>query len=85
MTSSIVVSLPEALAADIVCVHAPIEIFASNLRRGTHLNVLAPARLDPELLALATVVERKALPAIAAGFVDGRQLDELTVFRYGEP
>lgn len=77
-----VVPLAEALAADIVCVHGATAIAANQLRRGTHLNVLGPALLDPELLAVATVVDRDALPAMAAGFVDGRQLDELTVFRY---
>ncbi|MEO8551583.1 MAG: hypothetical protein ABI678_16510 [Kofleriaceae bacterium] len=77
-----VVPLAEALAADIVCIHGATPIAAAQLRRGTHLNVLGPAVLDPELLAIATVVDRAALPAMAAGFVDGRQLDELTVFRY---
>jgi hypothetical protein len=77
-----VVSIAEALAADIVCIHGATEVLATQLRRGTHLNVLGPAVLDPELLAVATVVDRAALPAMAAGFVDGRQLDELTVFRY---
>jgi hypothetical protein len=76
------VSIAEAFAADIVCVHTTIAIAASALRRGTHVNVLVAAPLDAELLALATVVDRAALPAMAAGFVDGRQLDELTVFRY---
>lgn len=79
------VPLAEALAADIVCVHGATTIAAHQLRRGTHLNVLGPAVLDPELLAVATVVDRDALPAMAAGFVDGRQLDELTVFRYSAP
>lgn len=77
-----VVPLAEALAADIVCVHGTTAIAAAQLRRGTHLNALGPAMLDPELLAVATVVDRADLPAMAAGFVDGRQLDELTVFRY---
>jgi len=77
-----VVPIAEALAADIVCIHGATEVLATQVRRGTHLNVLGPAVLDPELLAVATVVDRAALPAMAAGFVDGRQLDELTVFRY---
>ena len=29
---------------------------------------------------LATVVHEAGLPALAAGLVDGRQLDELTIF-----
>jgi hypothetical protein len=79
------VSIGEALAADIVCVHgATIEVAAAALRRGTHVNVLGDPRcVDAELLALATVVDAASLPAMAAGFTDGRQLDELTVFRYG--
>jgi len=77
------VSVAEALAADIVCSLGATPISASQLRRGTHVNALGdPRALDPELLALATVVDADALPAMAAGFVDGRQLDELTVFRY---
>lgn len=78
------VSVAEALAADIVCSLGATPITAAQLRRGTHVNALGdPRALDPELLALATVVDAAALPAMAAGFVDGRQLDELTVFRYG--
>jgi hypothetical protein len=78
------VPIGEALAADIVCVHGrAITIAAAALRRGTHVNVLGDANcIDSELLALATVVDAASLPAMAAGFVDGRQLDELTVFRY---
>jgi hypothetical protein len=77
------VSIAEALAADIVCSLGATPITAAQLRRGTHVNALGdPRALDPELLALATVVDSTALPAMAAGFVDGRQLDELTVFRY---
>jgi hypothetical protein len=79
-----VVSIGEALAADIVCVHGSTNpIAAAALRRGTHVNVLGdPNCVDAELLALATVVDAASLPAMAAGFVDGRQLDELTLFRY---
>jgi ornithine cyclodeaminase/alanine dehydrogenase-like protein (mu-crystallin family) len=77
------VSVGEALAADIVCSLGATPIAARQLRRGTHVNALGdPRALDPELLALATVVDAASLPAMAAGFVDGRQLDELTVFRY---
>jgi hypothetical protein len=57
---------------------------ASQLRRGTHVDALAMVELDEELRTLATVVdEPKGLPALAAGLVDGRQLDELTVFVAG--
>jgi hypothetical protein len=79
------VSVPEALAADIVCVHAPIAIAAAQLRRGTHVNVLAAAELDDDLRRLATVTDEvPGLGALAAGLVDGRQLDELTVFLAGD-
>jgi hypothetical protein len=79
------VTIAEALAADIVCVHVPIEIKAVKLRRGTHINVLAAATLDDDLTKLATVVaETPGLGQLAAGLVDGRQLDELTVFVAGD-
>ncbi|CAN5592810.1 hypothetical protein BH11MYX1_BH11MYX1_19230 [soil metagenome] len=78
-----VVPLAEALAVDIVCVHgASVKIAAAQLRRGTHVNLLgAPNCADAELLQLATVVDTAGLCQMAAGFVDGRQLDELTLFR----
>ena len=76
-----IVSLAEALTADIVCIHAPMALAAAQLRRGTHVNALAHVEVDDELRALAMIVdEQKGLPALAAGLVDGRQLDELTVF-----
>ncbi len=78
-----VVSLGEALAVDIVCVHgASVMVAAAQLRRGTHVNLLGdPSCADAELLQLATVVGLVGLSQMAAGFIDGRQLDELTVFR----
>lgn len=79
-----IVSLAEALAADIVCIHVPMVLAASQLRRGTHVNVLAPVELDADLRALAKITdEPSGLPALAAGMIDGRQLDELTVFVSG--
>ncbi len=79
------VPLAEALTADIVCIHTPLVLAAAQLRRGTHVNALAPIELDDELQKLATIVdEPKGLPALAAGLVDGRQLDELTVFIAGD-
>ena len=80
------VSVAEALAADIVNVHgAYVPVTAAQLRRGTHVNILGyEACVDAELRALATCVdEPRGLPALAAGLVDGRQLDELTVFFAG--
>lgn len=79
------VSLEEALACDIVNVYAArIRITPAQLRRGTHVNALVAGVLDPELLALATVVPEADLPALAAGLVEGRQLDELTIFVIGQ-
>jgi hypothetical protein len=80
-----VVTVDEALAADIVCVHAAMPIVAGKLRRGTHVNVLGGATIDTELRRLATVTdEPHGLPALAAGLVDGRKLDELTIFIAGD-
>lgn len=71
-----------ALACDIVCIHAPIAIASAQLRRGTHVNVLAPCMFDPELVAV--VADETVLGAMAAGLRDGRQLDELTLFVAGD-
>ena len=80
-----VVPLAEALTADIVCIHVPMALAAAQLRRGTHINALALVELDSELRALATVAdEPQGLPALAAGLVDGRKLDEITVFIAGD-
>lgn len=74
-----------ALACDIVCIHAPMTVRARDLRRGTHVNALAQVMLDPELKRLATIVhEIPGLGQLAAGIVDGRQLDEITVFIAGD-
>jgi ornithine cyclodeaminase/alanine dehydrogenase-like protein (mu-crystallin family) len=80
------VTLAEALACDIVCVHASLVIEPGALRRGTHVNALAPAvALPDELARLATIVhEVPGLGELAAGLVDGRQLDELTIFVLGD-
>lgn len=76
--------LARALASDIVCIHTPLSIAAHQLRRGTHVNALAAVTLDDDLRALATIVdEHPGLGALAAGLIDGRQLDEITIFRAG--
>ena len=76
-----VVELAEALACDIVCIHVPLALAAKQLRRGTHVNVLAAITIDPELAQIAMVThENPGLGALAAGLVDGRQLDEITIF-----
>lgn len=77
-------TVSEALAADIVCVHVPLAIHAAKLRRGTHINALANVTLDEDLAKLATVVDEVGLGRLAAGHIDGRQLDELTVFLAGD-
>jgi hypothetical protein len=74
------VSLEEALAADIGCIHEPMALAAHQLRRGTHVNALAPVELDEDLRKLATIHGERGLCDLAAGMIDGRQLDELTVF-----
>jgi ornithine cyclodeaminase/alanine dehydrogenase-like protein (mu-crystallin family) len=73
-----VVSLAEALAADIVCVHVPIVLFPEQLRRGTHVNALAGATLSDELEKSARIAYE--LASLAAGLVDGRRLDEITIY-----
>ena len=79
-----VVPLAEALAADIVCLCEPLALTARDLRRGTHLNALADVTLDDDLRRIATITdESRGLPALAAGLVDGRQLDEITIFIAG--
>ncbi len=78
-------TLAEALACDIVCIHTPIEIPRGAIRRGTHVNVLAPMSLPDELASVAAISrEVPDLGAMAAGFVDGRQLDEITIFIAGD-
>jgi hypothetical protein len=78
------VPIAEALTADIVCVHVPLALNARALRRGSHVNALAAVTLDDDLRATATIVdEAHGLPALAAGLVDGRQLDEITIFLAG--
>ena len=71
------VQLPDALGADIVCITQPLTLSATQLRRGTHVNILANVELDA---GLARVVRVPDLAQIAAGFVDGRELDEITIF-----
>jgi hypothetical protein len=75
------VTLAEALASDIVCIHAPLALAASQLRRGTHVNCLARVTLDDDLEHVAKLWdEPHGLPVLSAGIVDGRQLDEITIF-----
>jgi len=78
-------TVTDALACDIVCIHVPLALAAPKLRRGTHINALAACTLDDDLAALATVVaETPGLGKLAAGLIDGRKLDEITVFQAGD-
>jgi hypothetical protein len=79
-------SLAEALACDIVCVHATLFLDSRAFRRGTHINVLsADVIVGDELEKIADITrEQPGLGQLAAGFVDGRQLDEITVFVAGD-
>ncbi len=80
-----VTSFEEAIACDIVCIHAPIVLDPAQLRRGTHVNVLVAGTFADELAKVATIThETPGLAELAAGLVDGRQLDELTVFLIGD-
>ena len=80
-----VTSIAEALACDIVCLHAPVVLDPAQLRRGTHVNVLVPATFADELARVATIThEVPGLAELAAGLVDGRRLDEITVFVVGD-
>jgi len=80
-TGGRVVSIDEALACDIVNVYSTCaRIPPALLRRGTHVNAVSADVFAAELLTLATVVREAGLPALAAGLVDGRQLDEITIF-----
>jgi len=79
------VSIEEAMACDIVNVYAAYApVTPARLRRGTHVNVTWWGVLADELAQLATVVREAELPALAAGLVDGRQLDEITIFIIGD-
>lgn len=86
------VPLPVACAADIVVVAAPVALERAWIRAGTLVTVLAPgAQLAPALLAAAQVYVvgdrppppglrvHATLAAVAAGLVDGRTLDEITI------
>ena len=78
-------TITDALACDIVCVHVPLKLEAHKLRRGTHINALAACTLDDDLAAIAQITpEVPGLGKLAAGLVDGRQLDEITVFQAGD-
>jgi hypothetical protein len=80
-TGGRVVSIDEALACDIVHLDScAVRILPAQLRRGSHVNAVSTDVFAPELLTRATVVHETRLPALAAGLMDGRQLDELTIF-----
>ena len=78
-------TIAEALACDIVCVLAHDGAIArTSIRSGTQLNLAPGIAIDDALRTFAIVVPESGAPMtlarIAAGFDDGRQLDEITVF-----
>jgi hypothetical protein len=73
------VSLAEACACDIVCAFE-VAILSKWIRRGTHVNA-RDVMLDRELATAARVVDDRGLVEIAAGRVDGRSLDEITIYQ----
>jgi len=84
-----VVSLAEACACDIVVACGTISVRREWVRNGTLVTALDDTvALDPVLLAAAAVYGSAAAPgvrltasleAVAAGLVDGRVLDEITI------
>jgi len=73
-------TVERACACDIVLITEPATIRPEWVRRGTHINDLVGA-LDLSGFAHARVVQgRAALDEIAAGYVDGRELDEITIY-----
>lgn len=88
-----VVSAAEAITADIVCVDAALPLGVQNVRRGSHLNLLAAgASAEDELARRAECIgetlegapiKNATLGDLAAGLRDGRQLDEITILFAG--
>jgi hypothetical protein len=74
------VTLAQACAADIVVVAAPLSIARAWIRAGTLVTVLdRAATVDATLLAAADVYDRRRIARVAAGLIDGRTLDEITI------
>ncbi len=89
-----VASLAEACACDIVVARGPVAIRREWVRGGTLVTALdRDVVLEPALLAAAMIYTVGAAPAgvtvhatlaqVAAGLVDGRVLDEITVLIVG--
>ncbi len=87
------VTAAEAITADIVCVDVAGVLGARQVRRGSHLNLLAAgAHAEDELSRLSVCIGEVAegdpaknatLGDLAAGLLDGRQLDEITLLFAG--
>lgn len=87
------VTAAEALTADIVCVDVAMTLENRLVRRGSHLNLLAPgveveAELSDRALCYAETMlgapaKTATLGDLAAGLRDGRQLDEITLLFAG--
>ena len=75
-----VLAVERVCACDIVCITEAAAIRPEWVRRGTHLSDFVGA-LDLAQFRHARVVQgRRALDEIAAGYVDGRELDEITIY-----
>lgn len=75
------VTTAEALACDLVLVlRAAAPIASAQIRAGTHLSLAPGVAVDDALRTRAVWADDAALARMAAGFDDGRQLDEVTVF-----
>lgn len=86
------VSVDEALTADIVCVDVAMLVQNRAVRRGSHLNLLGGADAEDELARRAQCygetmggapAKTATLGDLAAGLIDGRQLDEITLLFAG--
>lgn len=87
------VTAAEALTADIVCVDVAMLVENRLVRRGSHLNLLAPGiEVEQELSDRAQCygetmqgapAKTATLGDLAAGLRDGRQLDEITLLFAG--
>lgn len=84
-----VASVDRALACDIVCLIEDIPLSDANLRSGTHISLLTGTR-PRAATGLVTITAYETpdqgspwLGQLAAGLVDGRQRDEITLFVVG--
>jgi hypothetical protein len=67
----------------VLVLRADAPIASASIRAGTHLSLAPGVTVDAALRARAIWHDDAALAQVAAGIVDGRQLDEVTVFAAG--